>query len=63
MSVRPVSTGHVLDCDHCPESLEDGDLVIVLATPAEIRQAGLDAGWTETAGQHTCTTSAHAPAA
>lgn len=56
MTVRAVATGFVLDCDVCPESLEDGDLAIVLPTPDQITRAGTDAGWTALAdGRHVCT--------
>ncbi len=47
MSTRPVVTGHVLDCDVCAASLEDGDYVARFPTPAAAAQAGIDNGWTE----------------
>ncbi|WP_329114535.1 hypothetical protein [Streptomyces sp. NBC_01353] len=65
MTVRPVTTGYALDCDRCPETLEDGDLALVTPTPAQAIQAGIDSGWTHRDGQHICprTNTAHTPAA
>ena len=57
MSTRPLAC-HIVDCDVCPDSLENGDTVWHFKTEAEALKWAEEEGWTDLGdGRHACTRS------
>lgn len=64
MTIRTI-TLHVLDCDVCTETLENGDTTALFDTPQAAAEYGTESDWADLGnGRHAChrTNAGHAQA-